>query len=314
MFRPAMIAMVSAMLSALPAHADQVDDTIAAFIGDERFVQQDLDTVESQLADQFLPSTSAMRPDQHASAIEKALLLMEAMEPPLDRLRYMVRYGQMIQDHTLVSFVTVERYNMGPTIRQSTIDAFGEDATADPEYFGVGPHVAWRIVTIPLMGQAAAIIDAARREIDDSEAVQNDCGGRGCLSYDSMIDDLLAWQEMPIEIDVTTAYPSTYEDGASIPAFAAAELLTLAGLIELDGNRPMWRGPEQPEAARSAEPFLFVGIDFDLGQDAGDDAMLGQTLLNDDALEEIWYRRVQFPFAPAPGQRIWMQAAIERSR
>jgi len=314
MFRPAMIAMVLGISSALPAHADQVDDTIASFISEAGFVQQDLDAVEAGLAGQFLPSTSAMRPDQYASAIEKALLLIEAMEPPLDRLRYMVRYGQMMQEHTPVSFVTVERYNMGPTIRQSVIDAFGEENAADPEQFGVGPHVAWRIVTIPLMGQAAAIIEAARREIDDSEAAQNDCGGRGCLSYDSMIDDLLAWQDMAIDIDVATAYPSTYEDGASIPAFAAAELLTLAGLIELDGSRPMWRGPEQPEAARYAEPFLFVGIDFELGQDAGDDAMLGQTLLNDDALEELWHRRVQFPFAPAPGQRVWMQAAIERSR
>ena len=130
MFRPAMIAMVLGISSALPAHADQVDDTIASFISEAGFVQQDLDAVEAGLAGQFLPSTSAMRPDQYASAIEKALLLIEAMEPPLDRLRYMVRYGQMMQEHTPVSFVTVERYNMGPTIRQSVIDAFGE-AIAD---------------------------------------------------------------------------------------------------------------------------------------------------------------------------------------
>jgi len=42
--------------------------------------------------------------------------------------------------------------------------------------------------------------------------------------------------------------------------------------------------------------------------------MLGQTLLNDDSIEEMWYRRIQFPGEPAPGQRYWMQAAIERSR
>lgn len=309
-----MIAMVIAMLSALPAHADEVDDAVATFVSEDGYIAQDLDTVEAELARQFLPSTSTMRPDQYASAIEKALLLVEAMEEPLYRLRYMVRYGQMMRDHKPVSFVTVERYNMGPTIRQSVIDAFGEEDTAGPEEFGVGPHVAWRIVAIPLMGQAAAIIEVVRREIADGEAEQIDCGGRGCLSYDTTMDELLAWQELATQIDVATAYPSTYENGTSTPAFTAAELLTLSGLIELDGDRSMWRGPEQPEAARLAEPFLFVGIDFDLGQDTGVDAVLGQTLLNDDSVEEIWHRRVQLPDAPAPGLRYWMQAAIERSR
>jgi hypothetical protein len=313
MFRPTVIAVVFAMLSAFHAQADDVEAAIATFLTEDGFVAQDIDAVEVELARAFFPSDSAMRPDQHASAIEKALLLVEAMEEPLSRLRYMVRYGQMMRDHTPVSFVTVERYNMGPTIRQSVIDAFGEDDTAGPEYFGVGPHVAWRIVTIPLMGQTAAIMEAARREIDDGEASLLDCGGRGCL-FDDIMGELHAWQEVTTEIDVATAYPSIYENGVSTPAFAAAELLILSGLIELDGDRPMWRGPEQPEAARPGEPFLFVGIDFNLGQDDGVDAMLGQTLLNDDALEDIWYRRVQFPDEPAPGLRYWMQAAIERSR
>lgn len=314
MFRPGLIAMLSAVLLALPAQADDVDEAIATFFSEDGYVAQDLDMVEAELARQFLPPTSAMRPDQHASAIEKALLLVEAMEEPLPRLRYMVRYGQMMQDHTPVSFVTVERYNMGPTIRQSAIGAYGEDSTAGPEEFGVGPHVAWRIVTIPLMGQAAAIIDAARSEVSDRQATETDCGGRGCLSYDTVIYELLPWQEVEAEIDIATAYPAIYENGLSSPAFAAAELLTLAGLIEAAGDRPDWRGPEQPEAARFAEPFLFVGIDFDLGQDYGVDAMLGQTLLNDDSLEEMWYLRIQFPDAPTPGQRHWMQAPIERSR
>ena len=314
MLRPVLIAMGFIVLAALPAHADEVDETIATFIGEDGHVAQDLGIVETELARQFLPSTTAMRADQYASAIEKALLLVEAMEPALPRLRYMVRYGQMMQDETPVSFVTVERYNMGPAVRQSVIESYGAENAGDPEDFGVGPHVEWRIVTFPLMGQAAGIISAARREVSDSEAAQVDCGGRGCLSDDTTMDDLQPWHEMETEIDIATAYPSVYESGASSPAFAAAELLTLAGLIEPDGDRPDWRGPEQPEAARFGEPFLFISIDFDLGQDTGVDAMLGQTLLNDDSIEDMWYRRIQFPGEPAPGQRYWMQAAIERSR
>ena len=314
MLRPAIIVIVCAMAASLPAQAENVEDVIASFIHEDGYIIHDVDAVEAELAQTFLPSDGAMRPDQYASAIEKALLLVGAMEQPLPHSRYMVRYGQIMQGETPVSLVTVERYNMGPALWQATASAFGEEDTADPEVFGIGPHVAWRIVSFPVMGQAAAIMQAARRELSDNEAAETDCGGRGCLSDHSSMDSLYPWQTSETSIDIATAYPSVYDNGLSIPAFAAADLLTLAGLIEADGGFPYWRGPEQPEASRFGEPFLFVGIDFNLGQDDGVDAMLGQTLLNDDALEEIWFRRVQFPDASASGQIYWMRAAVERSR
>src|SRR5690606_4353969 len=118
------------------------------------------------------------------------LLLIDSMEEPLSRVRYMVRYGQMIRDDAPLSFVTVERYNFGPIIRRQVVDAYGEENADEPEAFGVGPHVAWRIVTMPLMGQAAAVVEAARREIGDEEAGALDCAGRLCLSYDPALDEI----------------------------------------------------------------------------------------------------------------------------
>jgi hypothetical protein len=83
----------------------------------------------------------------------------------------------------------------------------------------------------------------------------------------------------------------------------------VAGLSEVQGTGLSWQGPEHPEAARGTEPFLFVTIDKDLGQDTALDAALGQTLLNDDAIAELWTRRIEFP-----GSVYWMNAAVNRKR
>lgn len=300
--------------AAAPARADAVDDAVATFINEDGFAPDDVAELDVLLLKAFLPSGGAMRPDEFAGPLEKSLLLVDTLEPRLPRVRYMLRYGQMIQDGTPVSFVTVERYNLGPTIRADVAAAYGEDNVDTPEAFGVGPHVAWRIVTMPLMGQAAALMEASRQEIPDSEAALTDCAGRPCLSTDRLIDDLLPWQEYEADIDINTAFPSVNEAGASDPAFAAAELAVASGLSTVEGDKPYWNGPEQPEAVRFHEPFLFVTIDYDLGQDTMVDAMLGQTQLNDDSIEEIWHRRVQIPDVRPPGLRYWMQATRQRTR
>ncbi len=297
------VAAAASVLS-VAARADEVDDAIAAFIESDGFAQQDAEIIDGQLVGLF--TGTGMRPDGAASPLEKALLLVDSMEEPLSRVRYMVRYGQMIQDGTPLSFVTVERYNFGPIIRQQVVDAYGEENADDLEAFGVGPHVAWRIVTMPLMGQAAAVIEAARREIGDEEAEALDCGGRGCLAYEPTLDEFQLWDEIEGPLPLQTRYEGT--DDVAVPARAASELAIAAGIASNDGSVG-WTGPEQPEAARGAEPFLFMTIDRDLGQDTAVDAVLGQTLLNDDSIAALWHRRVEFP-----GSVYWMQAATQRSR
>lgn len=290
-----------------PAAADEVDDAIRVFIEEDGYERRDPLELDARLLELF-GQAGAMRPDGAASGLEKALLLVDAVEPPLPRVRYMVRYGQMMQEETPVSFVLVERYNLGPVIREMVAQDYGEENTADPQEFGVGPHVEWRIVTMPLMGQTAALLEASRREVDDKEAASVDCGGRGCLSLD-MLDDAHEWRDIEPAVNIASAYEAVSENELAVPARAAAELAVAAGLAEGDGGEPFWSGPEQPEAAHRAAPFLFVAIDRNLGQEYSIDAAIGQTLLNDDAVEELWLRRVEMP-----GAVFWMQAAVERGR
>lgn len=293
----------------LPSHADEIDDAIGVFMNEDGFERQDVQVVDARLLRQF-KGTGAMRPDGSASPLEKALLLIDAMEKPLVRTRYMVRYGQMQQEDTPISFVTVERYNLGPAIRTMVAQDYGEENTAGPEEFGVGPHVEWRIVTMPLMGQSAALVEVARREIPEKEAGSVDCAGRGCLSLDGSLDTVREWSEARMGVNVATAYSRTNEAGSPVPALVAAELAVAGGIATGAGGETYWTGPERPEAARDSEPFLFLAVDFDLGQDTNVDAALGQTLLNDDSLAETWVRRNQFAGAE---DVYWFTSNTERT-
>lgn len=310
MLKTAALAFFVACLLPLSAHAADVDRTIETFIGEDGFQRQDVEAVDAKLLAAFTASApGALRPDAEASPLEKALLLVDALEPALPRTRTMLRYGQMLDGDTLYAFVTVERYNFGPAIRQMVIDDYGEENTDEPEAFGVGPHVAWRVVTMPLMGQQASLVAVARGEIADKDAEETDCAGRPCLAFEPLPDDLHDWQETQTAIDIASPYAAATDDEVATPARIAAELAVAAGIAAVHDGRLDWRGPEQPEAARDNEPFLFLTIDRDLGQETAMDAMLGQTLLNDDAVAELWNRRAEFP-----GMVSFMQAATPRSR
>jgi len=300
----------AAVLVPAAAFAADIDGTVETFIGEDGFEAQDVATVDERLLAAFTAAPAAVsRPDSEVSPLEKALLLVETLEPALPRTRTMLRYGQMLDGDTPYAFVTVERYNFGPTIRRMAIEDYGAENTDVPEAFGVGPHVAWRIVTMPLMGQQAALVAVARGEIADKDAEATECAGRPCLAFEPLPDDLHQWQETETTIDIASLYAQKTEGDVAAPARIAAELAIAAGIAASHDGRMDWHGPEQPEAARHAEPFLFLSIDRDLGQETAMDAMLGQTLLNDDAVEALWQRRVEFP-----GMVAFMQAATPRSR
>lgn len=301
-----------AAVSLLPfsLHAAEIDGVVDAFISDGGFEKQDANTVDEKLLAVFDPAAGkALRPDHEASPLEKALLLVDALEPALPRTRTMVRYGQMMDGDVPYSFVTVERYNFGPAIRQMAIEDYGAENVDEPEVFGVGPHVAWRVVTMPVMGQQAALVAVSRGEIADETAQVTDCGGRLCLAFEPLPDDLHQWRETGTAIELSSPYEAKTADDVAAPARIAAELAIAAGIAASHDGRMSWNGPEQPEAARDAGPFLFVTLDRDLGQETSIDAMLGQTLLNDDAVAELWHRRVEFP-----GTVSFMQAATPRAR
>lgn len=295
-------------VSSVSVVADELDDALARFIDGDGFARQDAMAVDERLLSAYTPPAGGMRPDEGTGPLEKALLLVETLEPALPRTRTMVRYGQMTNEEgTPFAFVTVERYNLGPATRAAVAEAYGEENTDTPEAFGIGPHVAWRIVTMPLMGQTAAIMETARREIPEAEAATADCGDRGCLAPDGTLDDGRAWEEAGIEVAAATAYPPSGAGGLSRPAHAMAELAIAMGYAEDSDGRSYWTGVEQPEAARGTAPFLFGMVDDGLGQESAVDTVLGQTSLNDDSIAQLWMRRVEMP-----GAVFWMRDAVQR--
>lgn len=294
----------------LSAQAADIDRAIETFVFEDGFEPRDVASVDATLLAAFTAAEGgALRADHEASPLEKALLLVDTLEPALPRTRTMLRYGQMHDDRMTYSFVTVERYNFGPSIRRMVADDYGEENTDEPEVFGVGPHVAWRVVTMPVRGQQASLVAVARGEIPDGTAAATDCGGRLCLAFEPFPDELREWQETETVADMASPYETRTDDDVATPARIATELAVAAGIAAIHDGRPGWQGPEQPEAARGNEPFLFLTIDRDLGQEIATDAMLGQTLLNDDAVEELWSRRVEFP-----GTVSFMRAATPRTR
>lgn len=301
-------ALAAALAAPSPASADDVDTLVSDFVRAPGWQAQDVDAVDQRLLGLFAAAKpSAMRPDGEASPIEKALLLVDAMEPALPRVRVLVRYGQHVDDGTPYSFITVERYNMGPASHARTVADFGEENAASAKEFGIGPHVAWRVVTMPLMGNTAMLVDVSRREIPETEAQRADCLVGGCLDLSAMIDDYRNWQEQPREFGFASGYSPRGPEGFANHARAAAELSVAMWISQTDGNSAYWTGPEQPEAARGTEPFLFFYADNNAGQDWAIDSMLGQIMLNDDSIEATWERRLEFE-----GSLYWFAAADRR--
>ena len=296
---------------ALAAHATGVADAeteIPRFMQAPGYAARDVDAVEERLRAHFAKhQPRSITPGADVTPVEKALLLVDLMEPALPRTRTIVRYGLVHENpaadrFTPYAFVTVERYNLGPALHQQLQREHGVGAVAAPKDFGVGPHVAWRFVSRPMMGSTASLLELARREIPPAEAARADCDGRPCLSLEHPLDELRRWRE---GAQAPGAFRSPYResapDGLSSAARAAAELLVAAGLAQvepdLQGRNPrlVAHEPERPEAARGSQPYLFVTLERNLAQDTGLDAVLHQRLLNDDAVREQWQRRVQTP-------------------
>lgn len=312
LLRPALFA--ACLLALLPAAAlaasEYLEEEIAAFVGAPGWERAEAGLIEQALIDQ-LQDPRSVSPGGSLGPLEKALLLLESEEPPLPRTRTLLRYGQITLDEDgtalPVSFVQVERYNLGPAIRAMAAEEYGAENVGAPEDFGVGPHVAWRFVFMPVMGSSALLLDAARAEIDEPAALGADCLGRGCLEMTVPADDLLPWLESEApELDFVSPYTAE-RDGIAVAARAVAELSLLQALATLEGGQYLWLGVEQAEAASDGRPFLFFLEDRDLGQDSASETLLVQSELNDDQLFAFWSRRLQ-----VPGETWWFGAAMER--
>jgi len=274
------------------ASAMAIDANIAAFVHAEGFTQADGYGLEQDLSPLWFDVDSAT-PGGQVGPLEKAVMIA-AGSIGSTRTRTAVSYGELILQEDgapmAVSYIEVRHYNLGPAIHAQTVDEYGAENTADIEEFGTGPHMAWRFVFQPLIGNTAILMDASSRIISDKQASRDDCNGRPCL--DLSAEPAGDW--LPIE-GTLPAWPELYHntDGAiATPAHAIAQLAVLGYWANAESGYYQWTGGEHPGAVSDTTPYRFLTIDRNLGQEAVIDTIWRETALNDDALSAISFRRL----------------------
>lgn len=281
--------------AAVPAVAQE--DLITDFVGGNGFVPVDADLLWQGLnaalaADEAEPSV--FWPAAHIGPMPLAVLAMEAEEAPLERVRYRIRYGvawfEEMPGAAAVpySFTEVTRFNLGPAIRQDLVESLGEDAVAAPEAFGMGPHVAWRLVTRPLMGNRALIMAAGRAELAEDSALESLCLGHPCLSTALHIEELVPWSEPQVATLPET--PDWVREAGDVTPASAVESMLGAIEIEQAGD------PETPSAM--PDWVIEAVVEWNLGQDQGLDAAYRWGGFLDDSVAAEWRRLVSFDQGP----------------
>lgn len=274
----------------LPALADSPDALFDRFVAGDGYVSQDADQLWQIIEDDLAPAASQSSVF-HASAgidpLTMAILALEGSEGTLERARYRLSYGieMMEQPPSAIpvptSFLQVDRFNLGPAIREELIASLGADVVAPPGAFGEGPHISWRLITRPLMGNKAIILAAGRAELSDAEARDTACLGVSCLSLHFIADEAAPWSAMEDSVlDLDVPYVAE-RDGLPTPAAAIDALI--------DGDEFMEAG-QQHEIPEIPAAFLETVIEINLGQDMGVDAALRLGELRDDSIAAIWRR------------------------
>jgi hypothetical protein len=292
-----------------PAVANDLDTAIATLLEEPGFERLDPTVLEANLSGQWL-DTTAMSPGGTVGPIEKAVLIATgAIEST--RTRTAISYGELPVDDmgsTLpVSFITIRHYNLGPLIHAETADAYGAENTAPIEEFGTGEHREWRLVFMPVQNNAATILDAAMRTISDADAEDDDCTSRHCLDLTVSFDDVFAWSERDGAPPTWPALYADVSDGLATPAHAVAELMVAGFSANAESGVYQWTGGERAEAAQGIDPYRFIGIDRNLGQETAIDAVLHETLLNDDSIAELALRRIEIG-----GSVYWLENTVPR--
>ncbi|WP_417583010.1 hypothetical protein [Pelagibacterium sp.] len=301
------VSAIAFLFLALPtlASANDVDDAITKFIGAPGYQRLEAMDLERELDTLWLDS-ELVSPGGAVGPLEKAVLLA-AGAIPSSRTRTAIAYGEMIDEQAgPVSFVDLRHYNLGPQIRLEAIASYGDDNVAPADEFGLGDHIAWRFVFTPMMNNAAILRDVSRRIISEDDAADDDCSGRPCLDPYASFEDIAEWQAVDSALpDWPAQYPNSSDQQAT-PAYAIAQLAVLGFWANAESGSYQWTGGEHPEAARNYQPYRFIDIDRDLGQDLMIDTVWRETLLNDDALSEVLFRRFQ------AGEVYLMQASVPR--
>ncbi len=212
--------------------------------------------------------------DGTVSPAELGVLILEQRESPsVWRARWFIRMTRRQVGGETLDLTEVERFNMGPATRARQIEASG---TAPPsEMFGVGPHVAWRLVTRPDGPSRTVLLNVGRRDYPEFEAKNRDCGGALCTSVQSPLEKRADWVKVREETTAATVTPFSAIvsrtdgrvefDDESI-AHAVRALSVLSGLAS--GTGAVWTGPAPGETAT-------ISVDSNVSEEGGSDAASG---------------------------------------
>jgi hypothetical protein len=176
--------------------------------------------------------------------------LLEARESKsVWRTRTVVRVERRRIENDVIDLVEIERFNLGPALRAAMIHDTGTAPQA--EGFGLGPNVAWRIVTTPNGPLGTTVITAGRRDYEGFEANDRDCAGLRCLSLTVTLEQHGVWTALGEKTlpPSPSPYPGvvTHTDGQidlddETLAHALRDLAALGGLAST-GNGLQWQGP-----------------------------------------------------------------------
>ena len=257
-----------------------------AFISSEGYEAVDTLLLEDEVDALLPPTESVFRSASELSSLVKAGLLVEAREVPLQRGRYLLTVSLVPGSET--QLVQIDRFNLGPLIREELVQSHGPDNVAPAVAFGTGPHVSWRFVTTPLQGNRAIIVEAARRELDNAEASSMHCLLTACLAtYTELAESTPLHALEPIEAELAGSYP-TRQEGLLTPA-AMFELLAEHSGLVLEGNERAAEGSGESFVAAQAI------LDRNLGQEFGLDGIMRVGELMDDSVSATWFRLVEMP-------------------
>lgn len=230
---------------------------------------------------------SMRAPDAGLNAATRALMLLEGQEAPLPHVRYRVTYRlDNAPDFGGYpnAYVEVSRFNLGPVRHADVIESTPAGVPVAPAgYFGVGPNLSWRFVMGWSQSHVAEAVRASRRVLSETEAAAMDCLGAPCLSLESSQGPSGAWQ--PVEAP-----------GIAPPAYVAHvdSVATAARISELLYRHASGGQPQvEALAVHNARPQLTFVISMNVdGQDHAANGLLHQQQLFDDAISDIWTRRL----------------------
>ena len=289
------------------AGAKTTQELDISFVGKNGFEQVRSKDIESWFDDgwyqseQFpgMSTDSVFFPDAQMSPLERATLLFDYLEGQLPHARYRIQMGT---DFSTVgqpgqgpmAFVEVTRFNLGPALHEDLQTQY--DQVADLEEFGVGPHVSRRFIFTPIQGMNAHVVAAGRQELSDEQAADMMCFEQSCLVMDEIAGKSGDWEEVEVPAGVAQAQGGSAteqaDDTQNIEVAVNDSVAEVVGELALAHIGAEYGEPV--ESVQAPDPYLEIVVSKDVtGQAPVLDVISHQGHLMDDALSDIWYRRIQ---------------------